>query len=172
MSVKQFNATYFNQDDRILLRFNTLDESEIRLWLTRFMTRYLLIAIHQLVQKNLERLHAPQVAQALQEFHEDGLKKSTNFQDTYVPATKFPLGEEAILVTGLNLSTQEDMFSIDFNLINQQNVNLKKPMAAAQSLAVLLDQLQKNSAWDIDIAAASMNPVAPTSAGMDKNKLH
>jgi hypothetical protein len=172
MSVKQFNATYFNQDDRILLRFNTLDESEIRLWLTRFMTRHLLIAIHQLVQKNLERLYAPQVALALQEFHEEGLQQSINFQDTYIPATKFPLGEEALLVTGLNLLSQEDIFSIDFNLINQQNVNLKIPMVAAQSLAVLLDQMQKNSAWNIDIAAEGMNPIASNLASIDKNKLH
>lgn len=151
MSVKQFNGTYFNQEDRILLRFNTVDESEFRLWLTRFMTSHFLKAVRQLVQKKLERQHNPQVAQVLQEFQEDGLKQATNFQETYEPASRLPLGEEAILVTGLNLTTEGEFFSIDFLLMNQKNLNLKIPVQAVQALALLLDQLQEKAGWKINL---------------------
>lgn len=174
MSVKQFNGTYFNQEDRILLRFNTVDESEFRLWLTRFMTKHFLIAVRQLVQKKLERQHAPQIAQVLQEFQEDGLKQATNFQETYESASKFPLGEEAILVTGLNLATEGEFFSIDFVLINQKNLNLKIPVQAVQGLALLLDQLQENAGWKIDLDDSSLTQqaVVEVGSGLDKKNLH
>ena len=38
MSIKQFNATYLAPDDRLLFRFNTLEDTEFRFWLTRRVT--------------------------------------------------------------------------------------------------------------------------------------
>lgn len=172
MSVKQFNGTYFNQEDRILLRISTIDGAEFRLWLTRFMTRHLLIAIHQLIQKNLERKHPPQIAQVLQEFQEEGIKSATNFQEEYIPAPNLPLGEDGILVTGLNLTLNNEMFSIDLGLINQQNINLQINVQVVQSLALLLQQLQENAQWAIDSEIASLpNPDIPTHL-TDKKNLH
>jgi hypothetical protein len=132
-----------------------------------------LIAVHQLVQKKLERQHTPQIAQVLQEFQEDGLKQATNFQEEYQPASKHPLGEEALLVTGLNLTMEGDFFSIDFLLINQQNLNLKIPVQAVQALALLLDQLQGSAGWKIDLDDPPLvQPNTETTPLADKKNLH
>jgi len=171
MSVKQFNGTYFNQEDRILLRMSTINGDEFRLWLTRFMTRHLLIAIHQLIQKNLERKHNPQIAQVVQEFQEEGIKSRTNFQEEYVPATNLPLGEEGVLVTGLNLALKEDMFSIDFGLITQQNLNLQLNIQVVQSLSLLLQQLQENAQWNIDFQSTAQIS-SPISKDFKSKNLH
>ena len=55
MSIKQFNGTYDQKEDRLLFRFNTQDDQEFRFWLTRFITKGILGAVDQLIQKGLEK---------------------------------------------------------------------------------------------------------------------
>ena len=39
--IRQFNITHVPEEDRLLLRLNTTDRSEFRLWLTRRMAKVL-----------------------------------------------------------------------------------------------------------------------------------
>ena len=68
MSIKQVNATYLVQEDRILFRFNTQDKAEYLLWFTRRVTLFFLVATSHLLTKNLEQAHSPDAAKALNEF--------------------------------------------------------------------------------------------------------
>lgn len=51
MSIKQVNASYLVNEDRILFRFNTPERAEYRLWFTRRITLFILAATSQLLQK-------------------------------------------------------------------------------------------------------------------------
>ena len=39
MSITQFNATYVQEEDRVMFRFNTSASQEYRLWFTRLVVR-------------------------------------------------------------------------------------------------------------------------------------
>ena len=147
MSIKQFNATYIQQEDRLLFRLNTVEGTEFRLWLTRLISMSLLSTIRQIIQKDLERKHNPQVAQVIQEFQEEKIKKTANFQDPYVQAAKLPLGGDPILVVGFNLAHKEGQFAVNFKLHGGKNLNLKLPSQAIQSLVSLLEQMEAKAQW-------------------------
>ena len=162
MAIKQFNGSYIVAEDRLMFRFSTDDDMEFRLWFTRFITLNLLQAIHQLTQLSLERQHRSEVAQAVQEFQEEA-KESTDLNELYQEASNLPLGQEPILVTGLNLSEAENVFSIDFQLVGGQNLNIKLPMPAVQSMALLLSKLADEGAkWGSLGVVAGATIAAPT----------
>jgi hypothetical protein len=68
MSIKQFNGSYVSNEDRLLFRFNTSDDSEYRFWLTRRITLFFLAATDHLVEKQLEKSHSKHTAKAITEF--------------------------------------------------------------------------------------------------------
>ena len=147
MSIKQFNATYIQQEDRLLFRLNTVEGTEFRLWLTRLISLNLLSTVRQIIQKDLEKKHNPQVAQVIQEFQEEKIKRTANFQDPYVQASKLPLGGDPILVVGFNLAHKEGQFAVNFKLHGGKSLNIKLPSQAIQSLLSLLEQMEAKAQW-------------------------
>lgn len=141
MAIKQFNGNYILAEDRLMFRFSTDEDTEFRLWLTRFITLNLLQGIEQLSHQAIERYHNKEVAQAVHEFQEEEIKQTANLSDPYQEASQLPLGIHPVLVTGLNLSESENIFSIDFQLIGGQNLNIKLPASAVQSMALLIGKL-------------------------------
>ena len=65
MSIKQLNASYLLQEDRILFRINTEDKEEFNFALTRRVTLFILAASEHLVEKQLEQQHDPVTAKAV-----------------------------------------------------------------------------------------------------------
>jgi hypothetical protein len=148
MGVKQFNASYDKQEDRIFFRFNTQEQSEFRFWLTLFITKSILSAIDQLITKSLEKTHNTQIAQVIHEFQDEAIAKTTDLKTPYEGAQTYPLGEAPILVTGFTISEKEGAFSFAFNLLGGQSVNMQLATAATQSMALLLKKLgSANAHW-------------------------
>lgn len=152
MGVKQFNASYDKQEDRIFFRFNTQEQTEFRFWLTLFITKNILSAIDQLITKSLEQKHNTQIAQVIHEFQDEAIAKTTNLKTPYEGAQSYPLGEVPILVTGFSVSEKEGTFSFAFNLMGGKSVNMQLASAATQSMALLLRKLgSANSHWNLGI---------------------
>ena len=76
MTIKQFNGTYFLNEDRILFRFNTQNQEEYRFWFTRRTTLFLLAASAHLLAKKLEQTHSPDAIKALNEFEKQAILDS------------------------------------------------------------------------------------------------
>lgn len=150
MGVKQFNASYDKQEDRIFFRFNTQEQTEFRFWLTLFITKNILSAIDQLITKSLEKTHNSQIAQVIHEFQGEAIAKSTNLKAPYEGAQTYPLGEAPILVTGFSVSEKDGTFSFAFNLLGGQSVNVQLATPATQSMALLLRKLgAANAHWSL-----------------------
>ena len=168
MSIKQFNGTYLMQEDRILFRFNTSDQAEYRLWLTRRTTLFILAAVSHLLAKKLEQSYSPDAAKALNEFEKqailDAAKSEQSASTSYEGGLNFPLGFDPILVldvtcaltkNGEKLAQLSDLkegeidqdLSIDFALPGGANLNLKLPPNTLQTMCVLLDQLRLQAGW-------------------------
>jgi hypothetical protein len=156
MSIKQFNATYLANDDRLLFRFNTLEDTEFRFWFTRRVTLFILAATSHLLVKNLEQTHSPEAAKAIAEFEVEAVKTNVGQQvsanaDAYVPAGTYPLGADPLLVMDVKCSFEkqgeEDLLSLDLVLPGGANINLKMAGPTLQAMCLLLNQLRKHAAW-------------------------
>jgi hypothetical protein len=151
MSIKQFSGTYFLNDDRIIFRFNTMDNSEYKFWLTRKVTHFILISGSQFLEKQYESEHVPAVAKALSEVQQQSMKQTTNFATEYHSGTQYPLGADPILIIDarceMSKIENKDIFSLDFILPGGSNINLKLPVPSMQNIVLLLEQLNTQAQW-------------------------
>jgi hypothetical protein len=168
MSIRQINASYLVNEDRILFRFNTLDQAEYRLWFTRRVALFILAATSHLLTKKLEQTHTKDAAKALNEFGKQSILETVQQQKDaskdFESGTSFPIGADPLLVMDVTCSLAkngeklafvekpkaggaDDAISIDFLLPGGANLNLKLPENLMQGMAVLLDQIRQNAGW-------------------------
>jgi len=168
MTIKQFNASYLVNEDRILFRFNTQDKAEYRLWLTRRVTLFILVATSHLLQKKLEKTHSSDAAKALNEFGKQAIletaKQAKDASNDFESGITFPIGADPLLVMDVTCSLTkngeklaflektkdgqiDDNLSIDFLLPGRANLNLKLSENLMQAMTILLDQIRQNAGW-------------------------
>ncbi|MBU3612043.1 hypothetical protein [Polynucleobacter sp. MG-27-Goln-C1] len=156
MTIKQFNATYIAPDDRLLFRFNTLENAEFRFWFTRRVTLFILAATQHLIVKNLEQVHSPQAAKAIAEFSKATMQVNPDILgvsqvSTYQPAENYPLGADPLLVMDAKCTLKkegaEEALSLDLVLPGGANINLQMAGPTLQAMCALLNQLREYAAW-------------------------
>jgi len=156
MTIKQFNASYLAQDDRVLFRFNTIEDTEYRFWFTRRVCLFILATTSHLIVKNLEQTHSPEAAKAIVDFGKESVKVEKEGQgginvDIYQPANNFPLGADPILVMDVKCFLEkqelEDVLSLDLVLPGSANINLKLAGQTLHAMCSLLNQLREHAAW-------------------------
>ena len=172
MGIKQFNGTYFPQEDRLIFRFNTADDSEYRLWFTRRVTLFILAAANHLIQSQLEKQHTPDVAKAISEFERESLKKNVQEDSkggqpsSYEPGSHYPLGADPLLVLDAKCSQHRevraegatDALSIDLTLPGGGNLNLRLAGQTLTGMCLLLDQLRVKAGWGLATTDISLSP--------------
>lgn len=168
MTIKQINAAYLVREDRILLRFNTPDEAEYRLWITRRIGLFILAAATHLLTQKLEQTHTVETAKAIDAFEKETLVEASKIANStaaeYQSGIHFPLGSEPILVMDASCSllqnnateasktsaiagSNQDIISIDFSLPGGANLNLKLASTMVRAITLLLDQLRLQAGW-------------------------
>lgn len=172
MSIKQLNATYLLQEDRILFRINTEEKTEFNFLLTRRVALFILAASEHLVEKVLEQKHDPATAKAVADFEKKNLISSDMKGPEFEPGETYPLGESPILVLDVTCgianpeANGEQAFSIDFVLGKDQSINLKLPKPMLIAMRVLLENLCDQASWGRAVIAAS-SPEAAGSVSID-----
>ena len=173
------NASYLVNEDRVLFRFNTQDQSEYRLWLTRRVTLFILAASSHLLAINLEKRHSPDAAKALNEFEREALFEATKTANagaqTYESGVHFPIGFDPLLVMDVTCSLVDEgkttqskspskesvlsnAISVDFALPGGANLNLQLPENMMRAMSVLLDQLRQQAGWgEVILSIKKMN---------------
>lgn len=149
MSLKQFNGRYLASDDRILFRFNTIDQSEYIFWFTRRVTHFILMTAGQFIEKDYEKLK-PSAENFISDIQQSD-KQGAGFSQAYEPGIQYPLGGDAILVMDAKCTMtkmkEQDVFSLDFLLPGGANMNLKLPVPVMKALALLLEDLNVHAKW-------------------------
>ena len=172
MSIKQLNATYLLQEDRILFRINTESKEEFNFLLTRRVALFILAASEHLVEKQLEQKHDPVTAKAVADFEKKNLISSDRQGPEFESGETFPLGDAPILVLDVTCGITdsdgggEQAFSIDFVLGKDQSINLKLPKPMLIAMRVLLENLCDQASWGRAVIAASA-PEAGGSVAID-----
>jgi hypothetical protein len=168
VSIKQINAAYLANEDRILLRFNTPEQAEYRLWITRRVGLFILAATTHLLTQKLEQTHTAEAAKAIDAFEKEALVEASTIANStaaeYQSGIQFPLGSEPILVMDVSCSllqknasdgsnsnattgSNDETISIDFALPAGANLNLKLASTMVRAITLLLDQLRQKAGW-------------------------
>ena len=191
MAIKQVNAAYLFNEDRILLRINTPEEAEYRFWITRRVAHFILAATTHLLTKQLEKNHAPDAAKAIDTFEKEALVETSKLTNTspaeYQSGIHFPLGAEPILVMNVSCSllqnnasedgnsnaiggSNHEPISIDFALPGGANLNLKLASTMVRAITLLLDQLRQQAGWGESVL--SIQNDGKTSLDLNEKKSH
>lgn len=164
MSIKQINASYLLQEDRIVLRVNTQTKEEFSFLLTRRVTLFILAASEHLVEKQLEQSHDPVSAKAVADFEKKELVDIAAHGPEFEPGETFPLGGSPTLVLEVTCSlanpdhnNSDAIFAIDLVLEGAQTIALKLPKALLLALRLLLENLCDQASW----GRATISNVAP-----------
>jgi hypothetical protein len=110
MNIHQMSVNYAERQDRLMLRVNTQDGQEFRLWLTRRLTGRLLphlqACVIQLETRNPQVMVNDYAAQQmLTELKRETFLENADFKTPFTSqAPQLPLGEEPILVTDVQLN--------------------------------------------------------------------
>lgn len=172
MSIKQLNASYLLQEDRILFRINTEQKDEFNFLLTRRVTLFILAASEHLVEKQLEQRHDPATAKAVADFEKNNLISSDMKGPEFEDGESFPLGNAPLLVLDVTCGladaegNAEQLFSIDFVLGKDQSINLKLPKPMLFAMRQLFENLCDQASWGRAVIASAA-PEAGGSVSID-----
>lgn len=106
MRLHQIRIDYHQEQDRLLLRISTDDDSELRFWLTRRFVKGLWPALMTMAETmgDTRSQHDPAIRKAMLEFEHDKAVRQADFATPYkASATNLPLGAEPLLVTRLRI---------------------------------------------------------------------
>ena len=118
MHIHQLSATYIAEQDRILLRINTHEQAEIRLWLTQRLMRGLYpqlqrydaraaLASAQAQSPDKTQAHSPEAQQMLAEIKREAVLHGSDFATPFVELPPAQEPPDDLLVTRVNLQMQD-----------------------------------------------------------------
>jgi hypothetical protein len=185
MNIHQVNVSYVGEQDRVLLRINSVGGEEFRIWLTRRLCLQLLPVLDKSSQSQLQAQLPPpnpaaplpeQREQILQNFQKEAAAYGGDYKTPYKdqPAA-LPLGEEPLLVTELNLTPLKDgklqMALLERLPQRKRDMQINMDPTLTQGLLRLLHQAIISSEWlhapaaaqQITGAAGADDPEAPGS---------
>ena len=156
MKINQVNFSYSPLEDRLLFRFNTLNKTEFRMWLTRAMRIKLLGQLHRIVEFNLlrERQGLETVTmKTVGEFRrEAALSRADYAQSFYSGAEAFPLGQQPILVTDVITDSSKPVSVVTFQLAIGQGLSLSLDHDLGVTISKLLSDVLDGLAWGVGMA--------------------
>lgn len=175
MNIHQLSVRYLEAQDRILVRVNTREGTEMGLWLTRRLTLALWPALNRAVVEHASRqedagamLRDDISKKILSEFQREAVLQDADFttpyQDAALPST-WPLGTQPLLVTEVRITPEPNgplKISFSEQLPDQETphgfqIELLSPLA--HGLLQLLERALNLSAWGQghDLAGSAQN---------------
>ena len=166
------SVTYLPEQDRILMRINTREAEEMRMWLTRRLMVGLWPLLTRLLTEHLLKLEDAGTSltsadealkKMLTDFRKEEFLSKADFDTPYQEgAARLPLGEEPLLVTDVDATPQPGgPLRLSFNERppggedKPRSFNLEMEPKLMQGLMHLLDQALRQSQWQESFAATA-----------------
>jgi hypothetical protein len=162
MNIHQMSVNYAERDDRLLLRVNTQDGQEFRLWLTRRMTGRLMphlqACVVQLETRNPQMtVSDPTAQQMLTELKRDTFLEKADFKTPFTSETpSLPLGADPILVTDVQMNVHNSgTLNVVFQDMSGEGATGRSCQLGLQSallhgLVHLLQQTLQKANWRME----------------------
>ena len=174
MQIHQMSVTYLPEQDRILMRINTTEGEEMRMWLTRRLMVGLWPLLSKVLTEHLLKLEAagtsltganPELKKMLADFRKEEFLQHADFDTPYQEGqARLPLGEEPLLVTDVDAAPLAGgPLRLNFNErppsgdAKPRSFQMEMQPKLMQGLMHLLDQALLQSQW--------REPFVPVAAG-------
>ena len=170
----QINLGFSPEEDRLLLRINTIGKTEYCLWLTR---RYVKL-LWKLLTKSVESLpevsaqSAPEARAAVKSFQRQEARQVADYSKNYDDGqAKRPLGEAAALLVGVRAEPGKNSTQLILQTKDGHAINLSLELKLLYSLLDLLVSSTKQAEWNLDLRAEDA-AVAATAAPDSDEPVH
>ncbi len=156
MQMKQVNISYAPIEDRLLLRISTTDEAELRLWITRAvaikMMPDLLNAEKQLLVPAVQHIANPAVRGTVEQFYAEEARNQNDFSSQFTAkASSFPLGEQPVLVSRLDITVHTEDASLAFTLVNNRLMTISFNIQILTGVNKLIRNVVDGANWHVGI---------------------
>ncbi len=173
MKIHQLSVTYLREQDRLLVRINTSDAEELRLWFTRRLMLELWPMMHKVLTDQLVSLESSitsgaaaddHMKQMLADFRKQEFLQAADFDTPYIEKqARLPLGEEPLLVTDLAIThLAGSMVALEFQENppggdNPRSFRLELDPQLMQGFVHLVDQALTQASWALPPRARDMS---------------
>lgn len=169
MRLHQLKLDFIPEHDRLLLRVNTDEQIEVRLWLTRRALRLLWPLLVQMVRSSPEiaQQSNPEARDALAAMqHEQALGRADFAKPFDESAREMPLGAEPVLVVHIQASRDGKGNQI-LGLLPQQGqgVHLTLDNTLLHSFCRLVQNAAAKSDWDLVLELPALRTGFAAGAG-------
>jgi hypothetical protein len=156
VTIRQFNATYLAEEDRILLRVTLASDEEFRFWLTRACLR----GFFRQVEAWLTPDNASAAA-AVKAFQREAGVARADFQSPLQPGETFPLGEAPVLVKAIDIDTDigGQSVRVTLQLVGNRQGNFNINDEILSSVHAMLKQAVQVADWGIATTTFAATPV-------------
>jgi hypothetical protein len=156
----QLNMEYSPSQDRLVLKINTRDKQEARLFLTRRFTRELWDALINIMgqQPEIKQQPNPEVKKAMMAFRQEARTKKESFQKSYERGNAFPIGETPALVTGFRFVAKRKGRPARMIFVTDQKQEIGIPATEniLYSFAKLMSQAVGVTGWDLTLEMGAL----------------
>ena len=152
--IKQLNAIYISNEDRILIRMSTVKNEEFRLWLTRSTCIKFINYCKNLSLKKINLKHPQKEANTIDQFNQDTIDANLNDQLRFKATQILPLGCDPVLI--YDISVEESIANshlshlLIFHLQSNHNINQIVSLDQLNVIRSLLTTVSLNAQWIIN----------------------
>ena len=166
--INQLTASYNQNEDRVLFKFNTTLSDEYAFWLSRRVVKEIMnvmprhtqegLAVFQKIRnervtKSGEVTEVTEQKKILQKESASDLghtkSEVVKKKETFKPGETFPLGDVPILVVGFQQKEKDDKLVLDFTLTDGRNVSWRISNALFLKLHSLLEAVLVEANWEV-----------------------
>ena len=166
--INQLTASYSQNEDRVLFKFNTKLSEEYAFWLSRKVVKQIMnvmprhtqegLAVFQKIRnervtKTAEVNKPTEQKKMFQKADTPDLSRTKSEvlqkKDTFKPGETFPLGKVPILVVGFKQKEKDNKLVLDFSLIDGRNVSWNVSNQLFLKVHSLLEATLIEADWEI-----------------------
>ena len=166
--INQLTASYNQNEDRVLFKFNTKLSEEYAFWLSRKVVKEIMNVMPRHTQEGLavfQKIRNERVTKTAEVNKPTEQKKMfqkadtpdmsrtksevLQKKDTFKPGETFPLGKVPILVVGFKQKEKDNKLVLDFSLIDGRNVSWNVSTQLFLRVHSLLEATLIEADWEI-----------------------
>jgi hypothetical protein len=170
-AVSQMTMTYSPEQDRMLLRIGTTEQSEYKLWLTRRFVRVLWGALMKTMERDteLKKDLVPEVRDAMLAMQHQEAVQSANFDQTHAEDNRdLTSNTGPLLIKGGTLTPGKDgVVQLKLDTENGTSINVALNKQLMHAFCHMTISTSFNAEWDLGLAVGD-----PGVISADASKVH
>lgn len=153
MSIRQLNASYVDEEDRVMFRFTTAAQEEYRLWLTRAVMGQLMLQLKDVAVQVLVQRGQVKAARAVADFKQQALAQNAEYTQ-FVAAPRLPLGAEPVRVRSAQVRVAQGKSSLELALTAGRQLTLSLDDDLSGKLLLLMQRMNQTARWSLPLDAS------------------